>query len=301
MCKAWTVATRSPALLRRLNLKCQKNHPRGKCEAGEAQHTARYTEPFARRVVECMRTPEVWSKVVQEINVVTREAEEEILEDPEETEAEREVSEEEKREIIKKVQHIHRTTGHGSMKNLVAAMKRRGVPPHVLKVAKEWTCPTCEERKRPDPRRFANLETIAKRWVGTWTHPGTRKRYHFVLFVDTGTRFMTGKIVSEHTKNNAGWVELKQALEELWFPIFGKPRSIRVDPAGPWLGNAVDEYMADRGISLDPIPGEAHWQIGLVENGIMSLKGVMEAVAKDFDEMEVREKMPVGMQQQGDL
>ena len=63
------------------------------------------------------------------------------------------------------------------MKTLVAAMRRRGIPPHVLKIAKKWTCPTCEERKRPDPRRFATLETIAKRWevleadMGTWMHP----------------------------------------------------------------------------------------------------------------------------------
>ena len=42
----------------------QKN---GKCEAGQTTHTARYTEPFARRVFDCLTMNETWSHLVEEL------------------------------------------------------------------------------------------------------------------------------------------------------------------------------------------------------------------------------------------
>lgn len=68
MCKSWTIATKNERLLQHLNLRCQKNHPKGKCEAGESSHTARYTNSFARKVVDSLCMSEVWSKIVQEIH-----------------------------------------------------------------------------------------------------------------------------------------------------------------------------------------------------------------------------------------
>ena len=60
LCKAWTIATNDKVLLQHLNLPCQRNHPRGKCEAGETTHTARYTHVFAKKVVESLKESEVW-------------------------------------------------------------------------------------------------------------------------------------------------------------------------------------------------------------------------------------------------
>lgn len=68
LCKAWTVATKNPLILQRLHLPCQKNHPKGRCKAGQTAHTARYTEVFAKKVVACFSEGEVWSKIVQEMS-----------------------------------------------------------------------------------------------------------------------------------------------------------------------------------------------------------------------------------------
>ena len=42
-------------------------------------------------------------------------------------------------------------------------------------------------------------------------------------------------------------------------------------------------------LGLDPIPAEAHWQIGVVERAIRSLKVVMEAISKEFPQMSMDE------------
>ena len=42
LCKAWNISTKNAALLQHMNLRCQKNHPKGKCERGESAHTARF-------------------------------------------------------------------------------------------------------------------------------------------------------------------------------------------------------------------------------------------------------------------
>ena len=83
-------------------------------------------------------------------------------------------------EIETKIHQIHQATGHGSMKNLIEALEKRGVSNKVLQVAKQWKCPMCETYKRQDSRRFSTLETIPRRWqrvqmdMESWCHPGTR-------------------------------------------------------------------------------------------------------------------------------
>ena len=319
LCKAWTIATKNTHLLRHMNLKCQNNHPKGKCESGQTAHTARYTSAFVRRVIDSLVEHEAWSHVVQELSQPdveetfaaedAREPQEtfaaEDAREPQETFAAEdarepqdegeEITEEEKKAIEAKIQHIHRTTGHGSMRNLVEALKRRGSSNKVIQIAKSWTCPTCAERKRQDPRRFSTLQTVAAKWevveidTGVWVHPVTKKKVYFILFVDSGCRFKVGKILFEDSRKTATWNDLKTAFEELWLPIFGKPRGVRVDPAGAWLNTQAESYFSQHDILFDHIPAEAHWQISAVEQGIKTVKGIMESLATDFVDMEIRE------------
>lgn len=73
------------------------------------------------------------------------------------------LTEEQKREWTRKIRLIHGATGHGSNADLVEALKQKGASHSVLKLAKEFVCDVCQERKRPSPRRVATLE-IPKRW-----------------------------------------------------------------------------------------------------------------------------------------
>ena len=75
------------------------------------------------------------------------------------------MTQEETKEWEKKLRLIHGATGHGSVESLVRTLRQRGVRPEVLQLAKRFVCDTCEERKRPAPRRVANLELVPKRWT----------------------------------------------------------------------------------------------------------------------------------------
>ena len=205
------------------------------------------------------------------------------------------LSEQERNKILGLIKHIHSVSGHGSVENLVKAMQRRGVPEHVLELAKTFRCPICEERKRVAPRRPASLETLPKKWqvvqsdMGSWYHPITKDKCKFILFIDEGCRFRTGKILFENSRSMATWPLIRQCFEEHWVAHHGKPDTIRVDPEGAWRDTAADQYCQERGISLLPIPAEAHWQIGIVESAIKGVKHVMSAIAEEFGQMTCQE------------
>ena len=196
-----------------------------------------------------------------------------------------------RKELLKKIQHIHRVTGHGDMDALMLALKARGVSQEVLDAAKAFRCHICAERKKPNPRRHATLEVIPQKWeriqidAADWEHPVKTHKFRFVLIVDEGSRFKAGRAFSGNPRKAGTWEDMKQVFEQVWLPVHGNPATIRVDPAGPWRSNKADAYFAERGIMLDPIPAEAHWQIGIVERGIRSVKAVMDALAPEFPDM----------------
>ena len=46
---------------------------------------------------------------------------------------------------------------------------------------------------------------------------------------------------------------------------FGLPRTLRLDPAGAFRGQAVVDFCDREGIYLDHAPADAHWQIGVCD------------------------------------
>ena len=308
LCKGWTIATKYGPLLRHMNLRCQRNHPKGECRGKNATSSSRYTSVFARKIVDCMCEQETWPKVLQELqtNQQAQGPQEEQAqaneqaqvpvdpppEPPEPPEPPTDPTVHPRRkEIMKKIQHIHRVTGHGDMQALIKALQARGVASEVIEAAKAFKCPVCAEYKRPLPRRRASLETLPKKWerlqvdTGDWEHPVHKHKFRFCLMIDEGSRFRVGKAFSGPPRKAGTWEDFKVMYEQQWLPAHGAPASVRVDPAGPWLNEQADKYFAERGIFLDPVPAEAHWQIGVVERGIRSLKAVMDAIAPEFPQM----------------
>ena len=294
LCKGWTIATSLPTLAKHMELRCQRNHPKGICEAGEAAHTARYTPQFARRVVNLLSLPEAWPEVTVELNTEKALPAVEVP-DAEGGEDDEDMTDEERNQILRKIQHIHRATGHGSLKTLIRALEDRGVSQKVLAVAKSFSCPVCIEHKRPDPRRFATLEVLPGKWErvqidsADWIHPGSRLRMHFVMMVDEGSRFRVARALFQHKTKLPNWEDIKTAYEELWLPHFGKPEVVRADPAGLWRSRAADQYFAERQVFLEPIVAEAHWRLGIAEGAIKSAKGTMTRLAEEYPEMSMHE------------
>ena len=292
LCKAWTITTKNKALLQHLDLRCQKNHPKGRCERGETAHTARYTSAFTRKVVDSLTECEVWSRIIDELHDQQPHA---AAQHEVQAAEQLEIPEAERKEIIRKIQRIHCSTGHSNMSNLIKALELRAAHPKVLQVAREWKCTICEHRHRKDPRHFATLETIPQKWerlqvdMFTWMHPHTKEKQHVLVMIDEATRFRMTRIASTGKGNKTTWEKIKGILEEQWFAIFGYPKVIRCDPGGPWMSDEADRYFGNKGIEYVTIPGESHWQIGLVEGATKTLKGVAEKLSEEFPEMEATE------------
>lgn len=285
LCKGWSIASRNNNLLRHLHLPCQKNHKKVPCESGRPAKTAFYTPVFVKKVIEALRQCESWSLVTSELQELP------TIQKPVDTTEECqvqdvEVSAEEKLRITKLLKHIHSTTGHGSIDTLVDALRRRGVPDHVLAIARNFRCAICDERKRVAPSRLASLEVVPLKWqvvqcdLGSWHHPITKDKVKFLLMVDEGSRFRIGRILFENSRSQATWNIVQQCFEEHWLATFGKPEVIRVDPEGVWRDEQAEAYCRERGIELSPIPAEAHWQIGIVENAIKSQKTCHDLIGR---------------------
>ncbi|CAE7381300.1 GIP, partial [Symbiodinium sp. CCMP2456] len=197
------------------------------------------------------------------------------------TESERKKEEE---RLKRQLYLLHAATGHCSTQHLLEALKRRNAKPEILKLAAEFKCSICEERKKITPRHVASLEPLPPKFhtisadIGHWRHPRTGEHHQFMVILDEGSRFRIAKILSTGVKQQPSGADCIAYLREGWAQIFGNPRTMRLDPAGNFRSVAVSDYCHRHGIYLDLVPGEAHWKIGACEQAVHGLKTVMTKV-----------------------
>ncbi|CAE7525545.1 RE1 [Symbiodinium sp. CCMP2592] len=135
---------------------------------------------------------------------------------------------------------------------------------------------TCTSFVINDNCRHKALETRAldegKDWTGNrvtirhWTHPVTGEQQNFMVIVDEG-----------------------------WIQHFGKPKTIRLDPAGSFRAGSVEGFCDRHGIYLDIIPGEAHWQIGVAEQAIQGIKQLMSKMVQSEREASAEELLSLAV------
>ena len=95
------------------------------------------------------------------------------------------------------------------------------------------------------------------------------------MLLDEGSHFRIGKIMVKGPGAGVTGNQLIEFYRDHWKPIFGKPRKVRVDPAGPWRGFGLDKYFSDQQVEWDTIPAEAHWGISWVERAIECTEHIM--------------------------
>ena len=62
--------------------------------------------------------------------------------------------------IKRRLYLLHSATGHGSVKHLIEALRKRGASERVLQLASEFRCPVCIEKQRVGSRPTATLEPL---------------------------------------------------------------------------------------------------------------------------------------------
>ena len=191
--------------------------------------------------------------------------------------------------IRRQLHLLHCASGHGSLKHLIEALKRRRAPPRVLELAEAFKCPICEERSKPPPRAQATLEPLPPKYctisadVGHWEHPHKKEAVQFMLIIDECSRYRVARVLSKGSKQHPSANTCIQYLQEGWSQYFGYPRALRVDPAGVFRGRQIlDAYCDKHGVYLDIFPGEAHWKNGTCEQAIQGVKELMTRLC-DFD------------------
>ena len=78
-------------------------------------------------------------------------------------------------------------------------------------------------------------------------------------------------------------------LQEGWLQYFGRPRVLRLDPAGPFRSHCVEGFCDRHGIFLDIIPGEAHWKLGACEQAVQGLKSTMTKMCETESDLDPAE------------
>ena len=192
---------------------------------------------------------------------------------------------EEKDRILKQLSKIHSATGHGSYNLLLKTLQRRQVSPQILEVAKTFRCSACDERKKPDPRRQSNLEIHTDRWrsvqidTAYWKHPKNKKQIQFTLIMDEASRFLVGSVMNEEGKKGVKATDYADMFTKRWFPYFGIPDVVRSDPEGAFRSQEILDFLGERGVHLDHIPAEAHWNLSHVERCIEWIKELLSKTA----------------------
>lgn len=186
--KGWKLATTHERLARDMELPCRCQQPHSLCQGSLTRMSAYYTDDFARRVCRAFLEDDGWQHLCEELQgnqrVPQQHAQsmpqctcdlvqhprstqkcnvcEMMVEDPfcgvgvgEELPP---LTEEEIARCQKQLSMIHRNTGHGSIENLVQALKVRKTDPRIVELAKKFKCSVCEENKRFVGRPKATLE-----------------------------------------------------------------------------------------------------------------------------------------------
>ena len=189
--------------------------------------------------------------------------------------------------INKQLYQLHAATGHGSVRHMIDALKKRGAPEHVMVLARKFTCHVCQERTRISHKHAAALEPLPPKWSvvsadgGKWIHPTTGEHVEFALIIDEGSQFRAARILCKGKHQTMSAAMFLSYLQEGWCQYFGNPQAIRLDPAGAFRSNEVERFCDLHGIYLDFIPGEAHWKLGTCEQAIQGVKNLMSKLIQE--------------------
>ena len=143
------------------------------------------------------------------------------------------VSEKELELLKRHLQSIHSSCGHCAKEKLVRALRRKGAKPLILRLARDFFCPSCQENQTKRPHPVASLEAIPPKWQniqidqGEWSHPTESFKHHFSVIIDERCHLKVAKMLfpmkDADLHRNAVWTELRDHYLEQWVCYLGKP------------------------------------------------------------------------------
>ena len=102
---------------------------------------------------------------------------------------------------------------------LVRALRRKGAKPVIIRLARDFVCPSCQETRNQRPHPVASLEAIPPKWQSIqidqaeWSHPSDNLKYKFSVIIDEGCHLKVAKMLFPMTNNdlhrNPVWTDLR--------------------------------------------------------------------------------------------
>ena len=185
---------------------------------------------------------------------------------------------------------VHRNLGHPSNRLYVQILKEAKAPEAVIRAAESLQCPICDRFARAKPARPANPQR--SRELGeciaidfSYRKLANDKRFLVANFICEVSQFHIGVVLreafvdSEEALGNADADLLLEAFQNNWLRWMHSPKRIHVDAGGVFTAGKLAEFCARRHIRIIVCGGEAHWQLGIVERHIGTLKDSMAKLA----------------------
>ena len=128
---------------------------------------------------------------------------------PESHRTEAEVSKKELELLTRYLQSIHSSCGHCSNDTLVRALRRKGAKPLIIKLARDFVCPSCQEIQNQRPHQVASLEAIPPKWQSIqtdqaeWSHPSDNLKFKLSVIIDEGCHLKVAKMLFSHDKQRS--------------------------------------------------------------------------------------------------
>ena len=222
----------------RITLSCQGGHQHH--ETGNSYHTfgILFPDALARRVCRVLMETTSGEEVFSSISAAAAGTgnDDHQMEDckepatkkqrnhPESHRTEAEVSKKELELLTRHLQSIHSSCGHCSNETLARALRRKGAKPLIIRLARDFVCPSCQETRNQRLHPVSSLEAIPPKWQSIqidqaeWSHPSDNLKFKFSVIIDEGCHLKVAKMLFPVTNNdlhrNLVWTELRDFYRE---------------------------------------------------------------------------------------
>ena len=296
----------SEEMARELSRKCRGDHLHRPLLHGLAKKAQKYTQEFCRAIIRGLvrqmvkdgavhRPQEVWA-VESELQEEYEELAEEVLSDEEEmcpveggeAEGTHQITEQEKQAVMK----LHRNVGHPQKAEFIRFMRAGRIRPEVIRWAsREFRCDVCESKSHPKPARPTTLPKSFQpnKVIGvdvTYVpNTGGGGVFPVLNVLDWGTNYQMAERLEGKQPQ-----EVWEALERIWFRIFGPPEVIVTDQGREFCQHFQTE-AAKKGIVTHQTAARAPWQQGRTERHGAHYKAILdkarsEEVITTYEEMD---------------
>ena len=254
----------------RLNRRCDGTHEHEALEGGNKTRLAQVYPPelcrqLAKGIQEHLTKKCPQKHYILEVFAEEESEAEEIGDDDHSGEAEEEyeVSEEEKKMILK----VHRAVGHPQRPEFIRFLRAARVKGEIIRwAAKEFKCDVCEAKAHPKaarpttlPRSFQPGRVLGLDLFYIAAPGGGRLTTPVLNMVDWGTNYQMCELLS-----SKGPEEIWDTFMSTWARTFGQPEVIVCDAGREFMGHFIQRATAE-GIVVHQMATKAPWQAGKTE------------------------------------